>query len=294
MKLHHANLAAFRAIIHTGSFEAAARQLHVTPSAISQRIKQLEDQLGQVLLVRAAPCCATASGQVLLQHSEQIALMENALLGSFGLGEPQTLSVSVNMDSVESWFMDAMSQVYSQHGILFDLYVEDQDFSEALLRSGEVMAAVSTRPEAIQGCRVEPLGCMRYFAWASPELVSRYFSSHETCQALRHAPMLVFNRKDNLQAQFLATFNVADANPPCQFIPSNTAFARAMVNGLGWGMLPDYIARPYSDTGQLVCLSLADPVDIRLYWHCWNIHSAALDALTSCVRAAAREQLQPW
>ena len=56
MDLLHPQLAAFAAVLEEGSFEAAARRLCVTPSAVSQRIKALEDRLGQVLLVRQPPC----------------------------------------------------------------------------------------------------------------------------------------------------------------------------------------------------------------------------------------------
>lgn len=49
-------LAALAAVIECGSFDAAADRLHVTPSAVSQRIKALESRVGQVLVVRDKPC----------------------------------------------------------------------------------------------------------------------------------------------------------------------------------------------------------------------------------------------
>ena len=44
----YAALEALATVLREGSFERAARRLHVTPSAISQRIKQLEERAGQV------------------------------------------------------------------------------------------------------------------------------------------------------------------------------------------------------------------------------------------------------
>ena len=76
MRIDGQQLAAFAAVIELGSFDAAAARLHVTPSAISQRIKALEQRVGQVLVVREKPCSATAAGVPLLRLAAQTALLE--------------------------------------------------------------------------------------------------------------------------------------------------------------------------------------------------------------------------
>ena len=77
--LDYLGLAALAAVVREGSFERAARKLHVTPSAVSQRIKQLEERTGQVLVQRGTPCTGTEAGRRLCLHLEQVALLENAL-----------------------------------------------------------------------------------------------------------------------------------------------------------------------------------------------------------------------
>lgn len=209
MRIDHSQLAAFAAVINEGSFEAAAQRLHVTPSAISQRIKQLEERLGQILVQRASPCRATVAGQVLLRHAEQVEMLESETLAALGgnAGDASSrvrLPVVVNADSLDSWFAEVFAGIAADGTITLDVRVEDQDHSERLLREGTVMAGVSTSAKPIQGCRVERLGVMRYLAVATPEFVDRYFSEGIGVDALAQTPMLRFNAKDALQDRFMA------------------------------------------------------------------------------------------
>ncbi|WP_250160532.1 ArgP/LysG family DNA-binding transcriptional regulator [Pectobacterium colocasium] len=188
-------------IVRSGSFDIAARKLHVTPSAISQRIKQLEDQLGQVLIVRGNPCRATSTGQALLRHAEQIDMLESELFSTLEMPARQRISVAVNADSIDGWFLDAMEDVCRQSGILLDMLVEDQEHSATLLREGRVMAAVSASAEPIQGCGVEYLGTMRYRAYCSQIFHDTYFADGINADSLQNAPLLIFNNKDRLHSE---------------------------------------------------------------------------------------------
>ncbi|MFY8016875.1 MAG: LysR family transcriptional regulator, partial [Inhella sp.] len=91
MNLDYAQLAALASVVSEGSFEAAARALHITPSALSQRIRQLEQRLGGVLVLRGKPCSITPLGEPLLRHAQQVALLEQgitqAALKHFGVEE---------------------------------------------------------------------------------------------------------------------------------------------------------------------------------------------------------------
>ena len=63
MDLDLAQLRALDATVREGTLEAAARALHVTPSAISQRLRALEVATGRILLVRTKPVQVTESGR---------------------------------------------------------------------------------------------------------------------------------------------------------------------------------------------------------------------------------------
>lgn len=295
MELDSTQLATFAAVIDEGSFDAAARRLHVTPSAVSQRVKALEQQLGQVLVRRARPVRATEAGQALLRLAGQVALLESeamaALRGAGGPGRPRLrMPVVVNADSLSSWFLPALSALDVEQLVLFDVHVEDQDYSAALLRDGSVMAAVTSDPRPVQGCAVQRLGALRYLPMATPAYLGRWFPDGPTPDALAEAPVVVFNRKDAVQHQLLRKLTRRRVTPPVHYIPSSAAFAEAVRLGLGWGMVPEQDA--FGAAGSLVEFAPGRHIDVALYWQHWKLDSPALRGLTETVRAAAASALR--
>jgi len=296
MRIDNAQLAAFAAVLGEGSFELAARKLSVTPSAVSQRIKLLEDRLGQVLIQRSTPCRATAAGRRLLRHAEQVALLESEVLSELGVaeGSGQTnvrIPIVVNADSLDSWFAEVFDALPGVTSITLDIRSEDQDHSVALLREGTVMAGVSASAEAIQGCRVEALGAMRYLAVASPAYVDRYFAAGVSADTLNTAPVLMFNKKDALQRLFVARLTGTVLQAPTHCAPSTRSFLEAARRGAAWGMMPEQIVAAALRNGDLLEMVPDHWLDIPLYWHCWRIGSSALDVLSKLVCQAAGRSL---
>jgi LysR family transcriptional regulator (chromosome initiation inhibitor) len=305
MQLDSRQLAAFAAVLREGSFDAAARALHVTPSAVSQRIKGLEERLGRVLIRRGSPCLATEAGESLQRHAQQLQLLEAQALAPFGLADsaprargaaaaaPLPLAVAVNADSLATWFVPALAALRESHDVCLDLHVEDQDHSSELLRQGRVLAAVSAEPTPVQGCRVRPLGRMRYLAVASPAFMRRHFPAGLTDAALAAAPCNVFNQKDQLQARFLRRLSRRRLAPPQHRVPGTHGFIHAAVQGLGWGMNPDVLVAPLLERGELVELAPGQALDVALYWQHWSLEAQVLQALTAAVVSAAAGALQP-
>jgi LysR family transcriptional regulator (chromosome initiation inhibitor) len=307
-------LTAFAAVLTEGSFEAAARSLHLTPSAVSQRIKALEERLGRVLIRRGVPCVATEAGESLQRHAQQLRLLEAQALAPFGLGDeqqsrqagaaarasgarsatrgsPLPLSIAVNADSLATWFVPALAALRERHALQFDLHVDDQDHSSQLLRQGRVLAAVSAQAQPVQGCKVTPLGRMRYLAVASPAFMRRHFADGITESALASAPCNVFNQKDQLQARFLRRLSRRRLDPPQHRVPGTHGFMHAALQGLGWGMNPDVLVAPLLASGELVELAPGRFLDVPLYWQHWSLDAPVLRTLTDCVRTAARSML---
>ena len=305
MQIDSRQLAAFAAVLREGSFDGAARALHLTPSAVSQRIKALEERLGRVLIRRASPCVATEAGESLQRHAQQLQLLEAQALAPFGLGQGTAsrsavtravalpLAVAVNADSLATWFVPALAALRERHTAQFDLHVEDQDHSSALLRQGRVLAAVSAQALPVQGCKVRPLGRMRYLAVASPAFMRRHFARGVDEAALALAPCNVFNQKDQLQARFLRRLSRRRLDPPQHRVPGTHGFVHAAVQGLGWGMNPDVLVAPLLASGELVELVPGRFLDVPLYWQHWSLDAPVLRALTDCVRDAARAMLHP-
>lgn len=293
MTLDPVQLATFQAVIEQGSFDAAARALHVTPSAVSQRIKALEQVVGQVLVRRARPCVPTAAGRPLVRLGGQMALLEDEALdaarGALSGHARTRVAVVVNADSLAGWFLPALAAVPD---MVFELHTDDEGHTAELLRAGTVMAAVTTERAAVQGCRVQRLGAMRYLAAAAPDCHTEWFAGRDLAAAFATAPMIRFNRKDTLQHRFARTVTGRDIDPPTHFVPASASFTEAIRLGLGWGLVPEDVARSDIAAGRLVELSAGQHLDVPLYWQYWRLESAALSAVTAAVRAAAATALR--
>lgn len=305
------------AAVDEGTFEAAAETLHVTPSAVSQRVKALEQRTGRVLLLRTKPVRLTESGEIVVRFARQLARLERDASAELGLSdEPSqysTLPIAVNADSLATWFLPALTEVPAELRVCFDLHRDDQDHTTRLLREGLVMAAVTSSPEPVQGCTVRPLGLMRYRALATPGFVAAWLAHAPLREALPDAPVVLFDRKDDLQDRFLRALaprrgtavpaaipaSVPAAAPVAgragrarHHVPSSESFVAAVAAGLGWGMVPSAQAAGHRADGTLVDLAPGRPVDVALYWQQWKLDSPPLAAVADAVARTAAVALK--
>jgi LysR family transcriptional regulator (chromosome initiation inhibitor) len=293
MQLDSAQLDTFAAVIDEGSFDAAARKLRITPSAVSQRIKAMESRLGHVLVRRTKPARATEAGEAVLRLARQVSLLEvEAIAAVKGQLEGLRLPIAVNADSLNSWFLPVLFAVPPELVTAFDLHQEDQDHSAELLRNGTVLAAVTGDPRPVQGCRVQPLGNMRYLSVATPEFAERWLTGKPLAEALETAPMIIFNAKDMLQHRLVRKVTRRRLDPPTHSIPAPGPFVRAIRLGLGWGMIEEEMVEDELADGRLVEVAQGKYVDVPLYWQHWKLDSAVLDALTAAVLQAAEAGLR--
>lgn len=288
-------LRALRAAAAEGTLEAAARSLHVTPSAISQRLKSLEINAGAVLFVRSKPIRMTAAGESVLRLARQVELLADELTGELtgsaaGRGRP-TVTLAVNADSMATWVLDALAPLAAE--FCFELLREDEAHTGDLLRNGTAMAAITSEPVAVPGCVVTALGSMRYRPMAAPAFVRRWFPDGSVAAAWRSAPVLVFDPKDRLQSDFLHARLRGPANPPTHSVPASADFVRAVRLGFGWAMLPDLQTATLEAAGDLIELDPRGAVDVTLHWQQWQLRSASLDQVADAVAAAAAAALRP-
>ena len=289
MDLNPGQLDALVAIAEHGSFEAAARELHITPSAVSQRVRALEAMAGQVLVSRGAPCRPTPHGERLVRLGRQTRLLYDEASEALGAVTTVELPVAVNADSLTTWFRDVLATAAGWDGTAIRLQVEDQAYSQQLLRSGDVLAAVTSDPEAVQGCSVEPLGALRYVPAAAAAFAGRWRRGRAPDWAAM--PAVVFGAKDDLQQDMLRRRGVPQLPPVVHQVPTSADFLAAVRIGLGWGMLPELQARADLADGQLVRVS-GDVLDVPLFWQRWRLDSPRLTTLTDAVREAAGRHLR--
>ena len=287
------------AAVDHGTLDAAARALAITPSAVSQRIKSMEQQVGRVLLQRTTPVRPTADGAVVLRHARQVRLLDEETSRALGGGSSVVPSIplAVNADSLGTWFLDALALVRADTEVVFDLHREDQDRTAELLRAGTVMGAVTAEADPVQGCSSVPLGIDRYRAVASPAFVARYLGDTGTerrmLRRLDEVPLVDYDRDDDLQQGYLRQVLGHSPGGPRHFVPTSADFARAVTLGFGWGLLPEAQCLEAIDSGVLVELAPGRHADVALWWQRWNLASPLLERVTDAVRATASSRLHP-
>jgi LysR family transcriptional regulator (chromosome initiation inhibitor) len=290
------------AVVEEGGFERAAKRLNLTQSAISQRIRQMEDALGQPVLTRGKPPLPTGPGEALLRHARQVALLETELGAELsqlerpatGDAEPpwRTLALAVNADSLATWFVGAVLPVLKTERVVLDLKVADQERTHELLRAGDVAGCVSTRQSAMQGCRTQFLGIMRYHCACAPAFATRWFPHGLTLEAARLAPAVVFNRDDTVHDRYLAQrLGASPKEAPRHHVPDSERFVDLVRGGAGYGLIPALQAEKLLAKGALLDLTPDAPMPVPLSWHCWNIPSTLLARLGEALRQAARREL---
>ena len=297
-----AALECLAAIVEEGGFERAAVRLSITQSAVSQRLRSLEEQVGTVLIVRSRPLQATMAGRLLLKHAMQMRLLRADLErdlkdlapGAAGAaGEDERISIAVNADSIATWALPALSPLARQ-GLGLEIITDDQDFTFDWLRDGRVLGCVTTLRAALRSCRVEPLGAMQYVVVAEPGFAAARCPQGLSPHNFSSLPFVAFNRKDDLQAEFVASaFGFKHVSLSQMYVPSSQGQVHAVLAGWGVSVLPELKVRESIRSGALVNLMPDHALPVALYWHCWNLNSVVLDGLTQALKSAASVVLTP-
>ncbi|AHL74622.1 LysR family transcriptional regulator [Stutzerimonas stutzeri] len=287
-------LLALAAVVEQAGFDRAAQALGLSQSAVSQRIKLLEARLGQPVLLRASPPQPTEIGRRLLNHVQQVRLLERDLQGQVpALAEgrlPERLRIALNADSLSTWWADAVAPFCTAHGVVLDHVLEDQDVGLKRMRAGEVAACVCAVDRPLAGARSQFLGAMRYRAVASPAFVARHLGDGASADALLRAPAIVFGPDDQLQHRYLASLGLTGAFSH-HLCPSSEGFVRLLTSDLGWGMVPELQVRGELASGVLVDVFRGMPIDVPLYWHHWRNGGALLAELTQQLTRSVRQWL---
>jgi len=290
------------AIVEEGGFERAAQRLSITQSAVSQRLRALEAQVGTVLIVRSRPLKPTSAGQLLLKHTKQLRLLradlerdlkELAPSSTGGGREEERISIAINADSIATWALPALDELATQ-GLPMEIITDDQDFTQEWLREGQVLGCVTTLKQALRGCKVVPLGAMKYVAVATPEYRRMHCPEGLNPHNFQDVAFVAFNRKDDMQSEYVGkAFGLRRVTLSQLFVPSSEGQVRAVLAGWGVSVVPELLARGLLAQGALVDMRPGFSLPIQLYWHCWNLQSEVLDALSRALTDAAERELAP-
>lgn len=283
-------LEALTAVIEHAGFERAARQLNISQSAVSQRIRQLEYRLGQPVLLRTSPPKLTELGRQLNNHLQQVKQLEQGLFAEEPGQLELNIRLAVNADSIDTWLAPALAGCDVSQRMNFDLVIEDQRVGLQRMKNGEVMACICESAQPVNGGLAQKLGTLRYLALASPEFIQRYRSGQKGNQWLQQAPCLLFSGDDQLQHEFLSMLRL-DAPRRVQRVPSSRGFVEMAKSGLGFGMIPEIQVRDDLNSGALVNVAPRHFIDVPMYWHYWQTESQYMAQLRQAVAVQAKRVL---
>jgi LysR family transcriptional regulator, chromosome initiation inhibitor len=275
------------AIITEGTFDAAAQRLHLTPSAVSQRVRSLEMAIGRPVLRRVRPVELTPAGEAVVRFARQLELLSGDLSDQL---QPETqdrsprITLVVNSDSLHTWALPAL--VEAAERVQLTILREDQEHSLDLVRRGEAHGAVTATASPVPGCRSQRLGVMRYRPVCTAAFAARWFPEGVTGPALASAPVVVYDDKDDLQDRYLRRHRRGSLHPPRHYVPATHEFSRAVQLGLGWGMLPE-LQLAQLEPGSVIPLAPSAQLDVPLYWQQWRLTTAPLDRVARAIMDAS-------
>lgn len=293
MSLDYRGLEALYAIQEVQSFEGAAKKLHITQSAISQRIKALETYYGEPVLTRTFPYHPTELGKRLIGHFKRISLLEEELNKEIKRSDAmQRIAIAINRDSLETWFIEWIKKSDLLGSILIEVIADDQERTIDYLKNGLVSAALSTSEREILGGKVQFVGNMEYVLTATPEFVENYLTKGP--KSLLTAPALKFDLNDQLHEKYLEKFfNLNGKEINYHVVPSVHGFKQMALSGFAYGLIPRIDIEKELKSNKLVEIYSNKVWKVPLYWHYWTIESKAYQKFNQEIIQFISQKLVP-
>jgi LysR family transcriptional regulator (chromosome initiation inhibitor) len=242
-----AALECLAAIVEEGGFERAAQRLNITQSAVSQRLRALEAQVGTVLIVRSRPLKPTSAGHLLLKHTKQLRLLRADLERDLRNWRPARWAARARKSASPSPSTPTASPPGPAGAD--GPGAAGPAAGDHHRRPGLHPRVAARRPGAglrhhaqagLRGCKVVPLGAMEYVAVASRALRASGFPPRGlTAHNFRDVPFIAFNRKDDMQSEFVGkAFGLKRVTLNQLFVPSSEGQVRAVLAGWGVSVVP--------------------------------------------------------
>ena len=247
--LDYVQLGALLAVEETGTYEGAARELNVTSFAIKQRIKTLEAKLG-IKVVESNPTRTSRMGRVLCDHTRQVRALEEKVIeehrqdgleGARDDNQLHNLSIAVCDEIFTDWFIDTLGELDKMEGRpTIKVAPAPKPEIIELMRSGEVVAAISHHSQEVYGFKTYELGQLVFRAVASPDYMSNHFPDGVTQEALAKATCYRFCGNDDFAYDWVDQVIGKPTKLRIVRYPSSDGSLKACKIGRVWAMHPAY------------------------------------------------------
>lgn len=259
---------ALEAILEYQSFEKASKSIGITQSAITQRIQGFESFLGERLLIRKTPYKPTATGQAYLGLLRKVKILESEI-ESNSSNKP-IIKIAINRDSLDLYFLDIISDKECAEAFALEIIADNQDNTLEYLKSGQVDMCISSESKAIPKHVSTHIGDMEYCLVCSPQFHMKYFKNKTTKEILANAPLVIFDKNDKLQHNFLKENYGVEPMSSISQMPSVQSFKIAIIGGYGYGFVPLLDIQQELKQKKVLEIFPSKKLKVPLYLHQWE------------------------
>jgi len=272
--LDYKGIEALSAIIEANSFDIAARQLHITQSAISQRLQTLQNYYGDPLLIREKPYQPTSLGEGLIGIYKKVQSLELSLQKTLGKEAMVKLSIAMSRDHFETWFHQLMVDNDLLQRYIMDVTTDDQDKTIHYLKKGVVSICLSSQKHPISNCKSEFIGNMTYILVSTADFKRVHYKVKDIKKDIIKAPTLVYDKNDHLYQKYLEKhFNLVGPKMFVHTIPSVRGFKALAMKGHAQALVPIIDVLEELKKNKLINMFPEKTWDMPVYLHSWAFGS---------------------
>lgn len=247
-------LQAFIAVAKHKSMHAAAKAIYVTQTTVTQRIRSLEDRLNTTLFIRNRQgVIITEPGLALLEYCSKTQQLAGETLAKLnGSASNVRLSITGSSSYIESYITPILKTLIEKNPqLLCTVHADDSKNRILALQNGIYDFAILEPTEVLKEMSTKQLASEKYI------LVGKYEWSHRRLPDIFHSERVIdFDPHDSMTLNYLRHHNLAtECLSDRHFANTNFSLIPLLINGLGYGVLTEKIAKPYLEQKQLCVLN---------------------------------------
>jgi molybdate transport repressor ModE-like protein len=267
-------LALLQAVAQTGSFAAAAREMGLVPSAVTYRVRQIEEALDVLLFDRSSrQARLTDAGAELLREGARLLQEIDAVANRVrrvATGWESQLTIAVDTVISCATVME-LAQAFFELAPTTRLRLRDESLTGTLeaLTSGQADLAIGvvTDTGTSAGIQVLPIGDMRFVYVVAPHHPLAKVPDPISDDVLqKHRAIAV---ADSVQHGTAITFSLLPGQDVLT-VATMRAKVDAQLRGLGGGFVPEPLARPHIERGTLVVKKIRRNSDVTPLRYAWR------------------------